>query len=168
MNLSQEITTEEVIVDTIPFSYLLIGIHHEKTKQRIKTIADLLFEENKAKLLALMLGNKIKIITPQVLAETSNQARKNIKEIGSFLLNTKEEILKYQEEFVKKEILLDDPSLFRFGITDISLLKAGNNKRALVTGEQRRELENEYGRLHRVQTLNIQDIFLRFENLGIE
>ncbi len=167
MNLFQEITTEEVIVDTIPFSYLLMGIHHEKTKQRIKAIANFPFEENKAKLLALILGNKTKVITPQVLAETSNQARKNIKEIGSFLLNTKEEILKYQEEFVKKEILLDDPSLFRFGITDISLLKAGNNKRALITGEERRELEHEYEKLHQVQTINIQDIFFRFENFGI-
>lgn len=168
MNLSQEIITKEVVVDTIPFSYLLMGIHHEKTKQRIKDIANLPFEENKAKLLALILRDKTKIITPQVLAETSNQARKNIKEIDSFLSNTKEEILKYQEEFVKKEILLDNPSLFRFGITDLSLLKVGNNKRALVTGEQRRELGNEYEKLHRVSAINIQDIFLRFENLGIE
>ncbi|MEW5896482.1 MAG: hypothetical protein AB1668_02215 [Nanoarchaeota archaeon] len=168
MSLAPEITTKEVIIDTIPFSYLLMGIHHQKTKQKIKPIAGIHFEENKAKFLALMLKNKIRIITPEVLAETSNQAKKNIKNLDSFLLNTKEEILGYQEEFVKKEILLETPSLFGLGITDLSLLKIGNKERTLLTGEERRELDHVYENVHQVPAMNIQDIFLRFKELNIK
>jgi len=139
-----------------------------KTKQNIKSIANIPFEENKAKLLALMLKEKTKIITPQVLAEISNHAKNNIKQIDSFLLNTKEEILQYEEEYTKKETILSDPSLFRFGITDIRLLKIGNKNRTLLTGEQKYELDKEYEKLHKCKVINLHKIFFKAENLGLK
>ncbi len=168
LNLPNTVPTKEVILDTIPLSFLLMGIYNKKKEQKIKPIANISFTEEKAKLLALLLHNKKIIVTPHVLAEMSNHCEKNTKNIGNFLAATKNIIHGFDEEHVKIESIMADESLFRLGITDIGLLIVGNKDRALLTGEQRHELDNAYRKLHHAPVLNIQDLFLHFAETGIK
>ena len=151
-----ETKEKTILVDTIPLSYYLTGIFSSISGQNIKKVCDIPLEEKKVKQLALFFKNKNKLVTPYVLAEVSTIANRETKgSLANFLKCAGKSLSDFEECWVKKEELLNATKLLHFGLTDISLLKAGNKQRVLITGESKRGLDHAYRSMHGNDAINV-------------
>lgn len=166
MLIGSRITRPEVILDTVPLLFFLLGTiaNHPHIKQHVQEVANIKFTEGRAKLLFTLLRDKKKIVTPQILAELSNQAEKHIDH-DTFLRANIRNLFSLSECHIKKEDLLSDLSLFKFGLGDISLVKAGSSNRTLITTEMRGGLKCVYEDKHGEVVL-LQNLLEQIENIN--
>lgn len=133
-----------IILDTKLFVLFLGGIYdyegigkNKLTKNFVKEDFDLiklLIEEAKWKI----------IITPHILAESSNFIRRDMKDDSSkFFIKVLEELKKSGEFFIKKDEILSTKEFLRFGVADIGIIKTYEHTRGLVLTTDG-NLEREY------------------------
>lgn len=124
---------KEIVIDTGPLLLFLAGVYKHNTLEKFGYD-----EEDFRIMMELLKGRKI-FVTPQVLAEVSNLAKKRIKE-DSFLdfINSSKKILcMLKERYVEKDTILtkEELQLPKFGFTDASLIEVAMNNKLLLTGD---------------------------------
>jgi len=157
------------IVDCVPLLYILIGKYctaYNIDEKRIRSIADVPFTIERAKLLAQALP-KSKLVTPHILAEFSNWAKNKVGEqnLAKFLMTIKTDLEKIEEKPKAKEDLLMEEQFYKYGLTDIGILKVAQENNCLIFTSDR-PLKNQYESLGG-QAEHILDLFERFKNMGL-
>jgi hypothetical protein len=122
----------EIVIDTGPLLLYLVGSYDKRYLSRFS------YDEYEFLLLIRYLSSFKKVyVTPQVLAEASNLARRRLKEeqYSIFIRRSIVLLVGLWEEYVAKDEILKRSELPRFGITDASLLSTVDRDKLLLTDD---------------------------------
>lgn len=122
----------EIVIDTGPLLLYLVGSYDKRYLSRFS------YDEHEFLLLIRFLsGFKKVIVTPQVLAEASNLAKRRLKEehYQIFICRSIVLLAGIWEEYVAKDEILKRSELPRFGTTDASLLSTVDRDKLLLTDD---------------------------------
>lgn len=122
----------EIVIDTGPLLLYLVGSYDKRYLSRFS------YDEHEFLLLIRFLSRfKKVIVTPQVLAEASNLAKRRLKEehYPIFICRSIILLVGIWEEYVAKDEILKRSELARFGITDASLLSTVDRDKLLLTDD---------------------------------
>ena len=123
---------KEIVIDTGPLLLYLIGFYGISDLRRFN------YDKKDFILLVEFLKNFKKIfVTPQVLAEASNLAKKRLKEerFPGFINSSIAPLLGLGEEYIAKNEILKRTELSKFGITDTSLIGVTERNKLLLTDD---------------------------------
>jgi hypothetical protein len=122
----------EIVIDTGPLLLYLVGSYDKRYLSRFG------YDENEFLLLIRFLSSFKKVyVTPQVLAEASNLAKRRLKEeyYPIFIRRSIGLLVGLWEEYVAKDEIIKRSELPRFGITDASLLSTVDRDKLLLTDD---------------------------------
>jgi hypothetical protein len=122
----------EMVLDTGPLLLYLVGSYDKRYLSRFG------YDENEFLLLIRFLSSFKKVyVTPQVLAEASNLAKRRLKEeyYPIFIRRSIVLLVGLWEEYVAKDEIIKRSELPRFGITDASLLSTVDRDKLLLTDD---------------------------------
>lgn len=108
--------SKSIVFDTTLLFPFLVFLSYRKTAKNIEILERLIRR----------LEKRI-IITPHILAEVGNLARRDFKndaDYADFIRKANETIARTDELFVKKEDIIKESAVAKFGYTDISLIGA--------------------------------------------
>ena len=116
-NISRIVSnSRNIVFDTSVLFPFLVSLLYGKGTKGIKTLQMVIGRS----------GKKI-VITPHILAETGNLAKRDFKhdaDFSDFIKRANDIITRMDELFVKKEDIIQEPAVAKFGYTDISLIGA--------------------------------------------
>jgi len=121
--------SKEIVIDTGPLLILLSGLYGHGVEKFAK-------EKNDFNVLKKWTDNSNIFVTPQVLAEVSNLAKREFRGFFEDFINySTNTIMILDEIYVEKNILATKPELklAKFGFTDSSLIGAAMNGKMLLT-----------------------------------
>lgn len=122
----------EILIDTGPLLLYLVGSYDKRYLSRFG------YDEYEFLLLIRFLSSFKKVyVTPQVLAEASNLAKRRLKEeyYPIFIRRSIVLLVGLWEEYVAKDEIIKRSELPRFGITDASLLSTVDRDKLLLTDD---------------------------------
>ena len=122
----------EVVIDTGPLLFYLVGTYDRNHLRRFG------YDWPDYILLLNYLGSFRRVlVTPQVLAEASNLARRRLKDehYTAFISRSISCLSGLGEEYIPKDDILKMPELPRFGITDSSLIEMMRRDKLLLTDD---------------------------------
>jgi len=108
--------SKTIVFDTNLLFPFLVFLSYGKTAKNIEIL----------EMLIRRMGKRI-VITPHILAEVGNLAKRDFKndaDYADFIRKANETITRTDELFVKKEDIIKEPAVAKFGYTDISLIGA--------------------------------------------
>lgn len=129
-----EAKTKKLLIDTGPLSLILIGSYKLEKLNKFRA-GSKKFDEDDFKILVQFLQDLDLFITPQILAETNNIVKNSIgKEELEKLMKNNMIFLKDRlaEIYIKKNRILENDLVLKFGITDISIFLSSKNKIVLT------------------------------------
>ncbi len=122
----------EIVIDTGPLLLYLVGSYDKRYLSRFS------YDEYEFLLLIRYLSSFKRVyVTPQILAEASNLAKRRLKEehYSIFIRRSIVLLVGLWEEYVAKDEILKRSELPRFGITDASLLSTVDRDKLLLTDD---------------------------------
>lgn len=127
----------KILLDTSPLLLFLIGSFDKNQLSKIK-YRDTPFDKVDYDLLADYLKSCQIFVTPQILAEMSNIAKKSLK--NSLFQRFMEKIAhliknRVLEIYMPKDKILTIEGTFKYGFSDISLYCAANHAKTIVTAD---------------------------------
>src|SRR3989344_8324003 len=125
---------QEVLLDTGPLLELLVGLYDPMQLNKLN------INSNDFRILLSFVQSFHKtLITPHVLAEVSNLAKRDFKNNFANLINASILFLsEIHEEIIPKEMIIQKENLKilgQFGITDTALSLATNKDRVILTND---------------------------------
>ena len=131
---------QEILLDTGPLLQLLVGLYDPKKLNELGKSELKINPENFHLLVEFIQPFRKKLVTPHVLAEVSNLAKRDLnKNNFAELVDCSIQFLsKTQEEIIPKEMIIQQENLRmlgQFGITDTALSLAANKDRLILTGD---------------------------------
>ncbi len=125
---------QEILIDTGPLLQLLVGLYNPKKLEKIGST-----ETHFVLLLSFVRQYKERLITPHILAELSNLAKKDLKwDFPAFIKFATGFLHDLKEQQVAKDALIDSKNtklLMDFGITDTAICLASIEKRLIITSD---------------------------------
>ena len=121
-----------IVIDTGPLLLYLVGFI------RIKELKQFNYNERDFILLNIYLKNIKNIcVTPQVLAEISNLAKRRLgsKTFSSFIISCCRSLEVIGEEYIHKDEIINSHSISILGITDTSLILASKRGNLILTDD---------------------------------
>lgn len=123
-----------IILDTEILLAFLIGLYDPEFIARFKMTAS--YDANDFRKIESIFRRCAKlIVTPQILAELSNQSFDRglyNPALKAYLGHVVTSISKASEKYVRKDLIIDHPQLPRVGFTDLSIVEAAKNLQCLV------------------------------------
>lgn len=132
--LLQKVKTKNLLIDTGPLSLLLVGLYNVKRLDKF-SINSKRFDKKDFTLLIQFVQEHTLFVTPQILAETVNITSKYIEknEFSEFMkINMTFLKDRLTEIYIKKNEILENDLVLRFGITDISVFLSSKDKAILT------------------------------------
>ncbi len=125
---------EVVITDTSPLLLLLVGMYDQRLIGKFKRVRK--YTTTDYEFLFQFLERKKVLVTPQILAEVSNLTM-GLKEkrFSEFIEKNKENLKRVKEKYIAKDEIIETKELLRFGFTDVSIILAAKEQKAMILTE---------------------------------
>ncbi|MFA6129956.1 MAG: hypothetical protein WC731_03110 [Candidatus Omnitrophota bacterium] len=129
-------SSKGIILDTNVFLLYLIGVYDQNFISNCGRLNK--FDKADFSILCSFLKHFTKILTtPQILSELSNLSLAEIKQpkLAMYLKDFVKVLKDSREEYIHKDILVANPLVYKFGLTDLSIFESAHKNKCMVLTE---------------------------------